>query len=385
MMNRKSPTVPAEAGARTRTNIPHAKSMLELNVIHDMVQFGEEMDALQANDDENNALQYPCDSDDDDGFFMDSSDRYSNDDVQGLEFSSLSVSPDSVIDVTEPANPKPQSGGMRRVMSVASLSTAHNFYPLLAAKQSIHTISEEGEDPSSNISSMAASKKSDPINTKNRRSDSIGNSDHTDPSPTGDNGVQIRIGNSRSSRHKTTSSGMPKRSSMKGSSNSLSSMSMRSSLKGSTNNLQSLDDTCHSGESDVTSSIKRNVSFSSLEIRSYKVTLGDAAGTSGPAVSLDWQYDPSATEEYDFDDYETHRKMNPPRNRAQMFMPLNHREYLLMREAGISRYEINIAMDQAKRVAKQREKTIKGLRFQPMEEVLEKAKRSFSFSRKSGS
>ena len=48
--------------------------------------------------------------------------------------------------------------------------------------------------------------------------------------------------------------------------------------------------------------MKRNVSFSSLEIRSYNVTLGDAPTASGPPVTLSWEYNPTS-ESYDVDRY----------------------------------------------------------------------------------
>jgi len=386
--------VPANGGASK--NILRAKSMLEMNVIQDMVQFGEEIDALQASDDEAG-----------DGFFIDTSDdvQCEEDQHDNLRFLSLASSTDSLIHTTKPAYPQPKLSSMRRVMSVASLSSVHKFNPLLAAKQSIHTISEECEDLNlksntskndSSIRNRTVSKPSDPINIKNAGSDSIEKSNHPDPSTTLDNGSQIINGRRRSSRYRKPSGGMPLRSSLKGSSNSLSSMSLRSSLKDSTNNLQSsltsvtgsnsgmcLEDTTHTIESQVSSSMKRNVSFSSLEIRSYNITLGDAP-TYG-AVSLDWEYDPSATQEHEVDSYETYRETNPPRNKVELLMPASHRQYLLLREGGLSRREIDLAMDEAKRVAKQRQVTVRRLRLQSVEEVVEKTKKRFSFGKKSGS
>jgi len=386
--------VPANAGASK--NIPRAKSMLEMNVIQDMVQFGEEMDALQASDDEAGA-----------GLFIDTSDDVQcEEELQNnLRFIDLSPSTDSLVDTSKMVASQPKLSSMRRVMSVASLSSVHKFNPLLAAKNSIHTISEECEDldHKSNTSkidssdrSRAVSKQSDPINIKNTRSDSIEKLNHPDSSPTPDNGSQIVNGRSRSSRHRTPSGGMPLRSSLKGSSNSLSSMSLRSSLKGSTSNLHSsmhsatgsntgicLEDTTHTIESQVSSSMKRNVSFSSLEIRSYNITLGDAPTSC--AVSLDWEYDPSATQEYEVETYEAYRETTPPRNTKELLMPESHRQYLLLRDAGLSRREIGLALDEAVRVAKQRQVTVRSLRSQSVEEAVEKTKKRFSFGKKGGS
>eukprot|EP00984_Skeletonema_dohrnii_P025504 scaffold14689_cov139-Skeletonema_dohrnii-CCMP3373.AAC.1 len=48
---------------------------------------------------------------------------------------------------------------------------------------------------------------------------------------------------------------------------------------------------------------RRDVCFTSLEIRSYGVTLGNAPTFYGPPVSLvlDWDYDPAETETYEVD------------------------------------------------------------------------------------
>jgi DNA-binding transcriptional MerR regulator len=56
-------------------------------------------------------------------------------------------------------------------------------------------------------------------------------------------------------------------------------------------------------------------------------------------------------------------------------MPASHRKYLLMREAGFTRSEIQRAIDEAKMTAKRRERTKKTLHLQPLEEALEGTKR----------
>lgn len=160
----------------------------------------------------------------------------------------------------------------------------------------------------------------------------------------------------------STSSGNPLRSSLKrrDSQNELdrssSSVNPRSSIK--------FDDSAEN-------KLKRNVSFASLEIRSYNVTLGDAATSNGPPVSLDWQYDPQS-QVIEIDTYENHKT---PRSRQELVMPASHRKYLLMREAGFTRSEIQRAMDEAKMTAKRRERTKKTLHLQPLEEALEGTKR----------
>ncbi|KAL7460721.1 hypothetical protein ACHAXS_001167 [Conticribra weissflogii] len=119
-------------------------------------------------------------------------------------------------------------------------------------------------------------------------------------------------------------------------------------------------------------SMNRNVSFSSLEIRSYSVTLGDQPSISGPPISLDWEYDPASTAVYDVDAYESHK--HPPRSKQEMLMSASHK-YFLMRDMGFTRGEIKAAVEEAKRVQSRRKKTIKRAYLMPVEEALEGAKR----------
>ncbi|EJK72409.1 hypothetical protein THAOC_06064 [Thalassiosira oceanica] len=122
--------------------------------------------------------------------------------------------------------------------------------------------------------------------------------------------------------------------------------------------------------------LTRNVSFSSIEIRSYARTMGDAPTTNGIPVQLDWKYDPDA-EEYSVDDYESYRVDVPRRDNVEMHMPPCHRQYLLMRECGFTRGEIKAQMEIVKKAAKDRHKTISTLKYQPYEERLEKTRRVF--------
>lgn len=101
---------------------------------------------------------------------------------------------------------------------------------------------------------------------------------------------------------------------------------------------------------------RRGVSFTNLEIRSYGVTLGNVATLNGPPVTLDWDYDPAETETYDVDAYEYHRYER--RTKSELVIPPSHREYLLM-QSGFSRSEIKLAMEEAKQEAKEREKTVR--------------------------
>jgi hypothetical protein len=149
---------------------------------------------------------------------------------------------------------------------------------------------------------------------------------------------------------------------------------LRSSLKSSSTSI-----TSHLSESSQ-HSMKRNVSFSNLEIRSYGVTLGDTPTLTGPPISLDWKYDPQATQVHDIDQYEQHRSVtpdnptpsNPRRTKDELFIHPSHRQYLLMRDAGFSRMQIMLATEEAQRAAKERQKSAK--RRLSLYVMLEKAK-----------
>mmetsp|Transcript_3855 Transcript_3855/g.8231 ORF Transcript_3855/g.8231 Transcript_3855/m.8231 type:complete len:245 (+) Transcript_3855:87-821(+) len=120
-------------------------------------------------------------------------------------------------------------------------------------------------------------------------------------------------------------------------------------------------------------SMKRNVCFSNLEIRSYDITLGDSPTMRGPPISLGWKYDPKETETYEVDAYEQHR--NPRRTKIELVMPPAYREDR-MQDAGFSRFEMKQVMEEAQKVAKQRKKnmqTITNKRSLGLDEILGKA------------
>jgi len=152
---------------------------------------------------------------------------------------------------------------------------------------------------------------------------------------------------------------------MKGSRNNL---LLRSSGLGDSiaNNSSSINNASnHSTKSNNSNNdrMKRNVSFSNLKIQSYSVTLGDVLTSNEPPVCLSWEYDPNATEEHVIDHYEHYRNKDASRrNKQEMLMPPTHRQYLLMKEMGFLRGQIKGAMEEAKRCAKQREKTMKGVK-----------------------
>ena len=369
--------------------------MMKMGDIVDMRKFGEAMNALSvdqsaaAADESHPSKNIAAANEDDDngggGGFIDSSDHGVNDDGDGdeSEFAeALSCSPDSVALVPSPLDAKKSAtGGMRRVMSMASLPLSRNF-SLPAVAQDMNTICEEGDHQ-------------------------VDDAPHVDDAPKKEklafkalNGSTNSRNSRRPARRLISSSftaGMPLRSSLKGSASNLRA-SLGSRNSGSRSNLRSrpssasmassMDDTNHSfdskrnseddeaDESLTSSKMNRNVSFSSLEIRSYGMTLGDAPTSNGPPVTLDWKHDPTATEECTVDEYERYRdESTPRRTKREMLMPPMHRQHLLMREMGISRGEVREAMEEAKRTAKRRERTARSARLgfvMPVEAALER-------------
>ena len=155
--------------------------------------------------------------------------------------------------------------------------------------------------------------------------------------------------------------------------------SLRSSLKSSLPSSTSI--TSDVSEEASQQSMKRNVSFSNLEIRSYSVTLGNHPTLNGPPISLDWKYDPQATQVHDVEEYEQHRSVtpanptpsNPRRSKNELFIQPFDRQYLLMRDAGFSRVQIKNATEEAQRAAKERQKSAKSRRRLSLDDMLEKA------------
>ena len=178
---------------------------------------------------------------------------------------------------------------------------------------------------------------------------------------------------------------------------------LKSSLKRSTTSTASSTTlaSVQSGEEEVSSNanaMKRNVSFSSLEIRAYNITLGNTPTLNGAPISLDWEYDPSETVNIDIDSYEQYRcvtpdnpdPQNPRRSKGELYMLPSHRQYLLMRECGYSRMQIENAIQEARYDVRQREKSAKKMmmgtkgkrlmRRLSLDEMLEKATTRLSAS-----
>ena len=114
--------------------------------------------------------------------------------------------------------------------------------------------------------------------------------------------------------------------------------------------------------------MKRNVSFSRLEIREYDIAISDHPSCSyGPPIQLGWQYrDRKAVglEEYE-------KKREPRRNMNQLVLSYNVRRYLLLKRAGYSKGEIQQAMDEVERVKRERLITDMLLPTSKIDEVVE--------------
>jgi len=110
--------------------------------------------------------------------------------------------------------------------------------------------------------------------------------------------------------------------------------------------------------SSMKQAMKRNISFSTLEIREYNITIGDnPGGRQGPPVSLDWNYCPDSTVKMCIETYEEHRGQR--RSKPEMYMSGSIRMWTLMKENGFSMREIRDASKAAESIRKDRKKSIK--------------------------
>eukprot|EP00545_Synedropsis_sp_CCMP1620_P014057 CAMPEP_0119005390 /NCGR_PEP_ID=MMETSP1176-20130426/1691_1 /TAXON_ID=265551 /ORGANISM="Synedropsis recta cf, Strain CCMP1620" /LENGTH=321 /DNA_ID=CAMNT_0006957189 /DNA_START=49 /DNA_END=1014 /DNA_ORIENTATION=+ len=152
--------------------------------------------------------------------------------------------------------------------------------------------------------------------------------------------------------------------------------SMSMGLKGclSTSNLASLDSNNNNNTSKK-SSIKRNVSFHQVQIRSYERALGDNPSVrAGPAISLGWQY--NETQPIEFEDYETNRPQ--ARTRQQLLIPRQVREDMLRNDCGVTQQELLSAVKKTNITRNQRRTTAASTdSAEKAQYVLQKASRKF--------
>ena len=152
--------------------------------------------------------------------------------------------------------------------------------------------------------------------------------------------------------------------------------SMKNSRSGSAlcsvTDLNTMNSSYSSINMEATCNMKRNVSFSCLEIREYMTELGDNPScSSGPPICLSW--DPTSSVSLCFETYESNR---PPRRRKeQMQLPPSARFWRLKRENGYTSRELIEATKAIQRIQKSRVKNSKNTMLVKVEEAWESAGR----------
>jgi hypothetical protein len=102
----------------------------------------------------------------------------------------------------------------------------------------------------------------------------------------------------------------------------------------------------------------RTVSFSSLEIKEFKMSLGDhPCSSSGPPVMLDWDSRPTLERVVSLDEYE--RLRSPRRSRSKLKLSYRDRKGILEEQQGFTTEEVNRAWAEAIRIRQQRHETLK--------------------------
>mmetsp|Transcript_139 Transcript_139/g.365 ORF Transcript_139/g.365 Transcript_139/m.365 type:complete len:362 (-) Transcript_139:165-1250(-) len=335
-----------------------SSSMLELDELHDVIKFGEEMQAVTALTqideelEEKAAAALPDDENDDDECESRLGKLIRQDTLKEFKDEGFFLAP-NLEELTDPP---------RREKSPDTVAlTKKDFDDNVVQNepQDLTTLPRPCSSPSLQV---PEDKSRFPITSSEESTDTNTRSPATSPSASPRQRLESRR---RPNRRKSGQGGL--RASGNSLTSSLKSEELRSSLK-------SLD--VESVKVDSPGRLPRNVSFSSIEIRSYLRTMGDIPTKNGIPVQLDWKYDPNA-EEYSVDDWESYREQEPRREKSEMHMPASHRQYMLMREYGFTRGEIMTQMEIVKKAAKDRHKTISSLKYQPYEEKLEKTRRMF--------
>ena len=120
----------------------------------------------------------------------------------------------------------------------------------------------------------------------------------------------------------------------------------------------------------------RNVSFSSLEIKEFNMTLGNhPSATSGPPVMLDWDSELNKRV-VNLDEYEQMR--SPRRQRRQLKLSYRDRKGILEEQRGFSTEEVNEAWAEALKIRQQRHETLRrGMVLMTLDDVVESAQRKY--------
>lgn len=145
----------------------------------------------------------------------------------------------------------------------------------------------------------------------------------------------------------------------------------RSCLKKDTNNPSMTSTSTARTASSATGRKSREVSFQSIEIRHYQMTMGDNPACSiGAPVQLDWQWDDE--EMHDVDIYEVERR--PRRKLRHLVLSYYRRKDILM-SAGFDENQQKVVERQIGKLKRQRKATGFFLPIQKMEEVVQSAGR----------
>jgi hypothetical protein len=102
----------------------------------------------------------------------------------------------------------------------------------------------------------------------------------------------------------------------------------------------------------------RTVSFSSIDIKEFRMTLGDhPSATSGPPMRLDWGSKPIIDRVVSLDEFEETRSLQR-RKRRQLKIPYAERKAMLLEEQGFTPAEVNSAWNEALKIRQQRYETL---------------------------
>lgn len=156
--------------------------------------------------------------------------------------------------------------------------------------------------------------------------------------------------------HKHCSTLKPKKSAMKSAMKNSKSTSFITELT---------DRSCNSEE--LNEKRSRSLTFSTIEVRTYNVAIGDnpgSTGSKGTPVSLCWEYDIGNIQLHDLGVYEELRPKR--RNMTQLYLSPYVREWMLLRNNGYTAIELKQAAKLADKARKERSKTVAVNNFAPI-------------------
>jgi hypothetical protein len=140
--------------------------------------------------------------------------------------------------------------------------------------------------------------------------------------------------------------------------------------KGSLKRVSSLYSPTNENPDSTFTSLKRNVSFSHLEVREYNIALSDHPSCSyGPPIQLGWDY--RQKKSVQVEDYEEARLQQPRRTAHEMVLSYNVRRFLLLKRAGYSDQDLKKAVSEVDRVKRERMVTDLFLPASKLDETME--------------